>query len=189
MTKAIIFDFYGVICNDIGSLWYKTKAPVEVVPELKRKYDAPSDTGEISEEEFFEGISKAVDSTGEIVRKKWLDTAFVNQELIDLISELKRQYKIALCSNATSKILRELILKNNLEKLFNIIVISSEVRMVKPNPDFFNYSLVQLGVSAPEAVFIDDREANIQEAVAIGIPSILYKDVRSLRNDLRLVLK
>jgi len=35
MIKAIIFDFYGVICHEVGSNWYKTRPPQELVADLK----------------------------------------------------------------------------------------------------------------------------------------------------------
>lgn len=84
--KAIIFDFYGVICNEIGSLWYKSISDSDTLKFLKETYDAPSDTGEISEIEFFEGIAKAVGKTGAEVRAEWLNSAKIDTELIQEIS-------------------------------------------------------------------------------------------------------
>ena len=63
-------------------------------------------------------------------------------------------------------------------------MISSEVGIRKPFPEIYKLSLKNLGVLPEEAIFIDDRQKNIDGAEAVGIKSILYKDL----NDLKLKL-
>ena len=41
--------------------------------------------------------------------------------------------------------------------------------------------LDDLGINAAEAVFIDDREANVRGAQALGITGHLFTDVTALR--------
>ena len=185
--KAIIFDFYGVICNEIGTLWYKSISDSDNLKFLKETYDAPSDTGEISEIDFFDGIAKAIASTGTEVRKEWLDSARIDGELVQEIIRLKSSYKIAICSNTVTPLFRELLQANDIEKYFDVIVSSSEVGMVKPNADIFYYTLEQLGVSPEEVIFFDDRQKNIDGAKKIGIEGFVYTDVATLRNDLKLL--
>jgi len=188
MIKAIIFDFYGVICYEIGSNWYKTRPPKKLIPELKEKYDEPSDIGTISEEEFFEGIAPSIGLTAEDVREEWLSAAKIDFELIDFIKQLKTTHKTAICSNTAPKIFREILLENDIESVFDVIVSSSEVGMIKPNPDIFLHTLKELGVKAEETIFIDDRETNLEGARAVGIQSILYKNLEELQPELKSLL-
>jgi len=188
MPKALIFDFYGVICSEIGSQWYQMRPPQELIPELKEKYDTPPDTGEISEEAFFAGIAASVGLTGEEVRQEWLRAAVIDQELLEYIQYLKKQFKLAICSNTAPKIFRDILKLNDIENLFDVVVASSEVGMVKPNADIFLYTLNELGVEPDEAIFIDDRESNIKGAEAMGIPSILYTNPTQFRVNLDKIL-
>lgn len=185
--KAILFDFYGVICNEIGTQWYKSITDSDTLKFLKETYDAPSDTGEISEMEFFDGIAKAVGKSGTEVRQEWLHSAKIDTELIQEIIKLKSNYKVAICSNTVTPLFKELLHIHDIEKHFDIIVSSSEVGMVKPNADIFYHTLEQLGVSPEEAIFFDDRQKNIDGARNIGIKGFLYTDVANLQNNLKAV--
>ena len=182
--KAIIFDFYGVICSEIGSPWYQQRVSAPVRAELKEHYDRPSNLGDISEDNFFDGIGKAVNLSRDVVRKEWTDAVVINQELVLLIRDLKKTYKTGLCSNTQPKLFRQILKENDLEGLFDAIISSSEIGMVKPHPEIFKYTLEQLHVLASEAVFVDDRTENVQAAASLGIRSLLYRDVATLRKTL-----
>jgi len=184
MYKAIIFDFYGVICNEIGSQWYKTRIPSVSSEEVKRKYDDPSDLGEITDTEFFEAIGAVVQASGAYVRDEWMNAATIDQSLVELIRDLGQRYQVAICSNAGTEIFWEILKKNDLEGLFDVIVCSSQIHMIKPNPEIFAYTLKELKVLPQEALFIDDREVNVQGARAAGLQALLYKDVETLRQEL-----
>ena len=188
MIKAIIFDFYGVVCNEIGSPWYEKILSEETRDYLHEKYDKPSNLGVITEEEFFDGIGKAVDSSGEEVRNEWLRIAHINQELIDFIKDLKPKYQIALCSNTQPQLLRDLFKGNKLDNVFDVVVSSSEVGKIKPNQDIFEHTLKELGVSPEEAVFVDDREVNLKAAKAVGIESILFTDIEKFKVELATII-
>lgn len=188
MIKAIIFDFYGVICSEIGSHWYKTRAPQELVPELMRMYDCPSDLGTLSEEEFFEGIGRSVHASGVETRKEWFRAAVIDEGTVSLIQELKDEYRLAICSNGSSRMFRDILNTTNITDAFHTIVCSSEVGMAKPNHDMYLLTLERLGVRAEEAVFIDDRAVNIEGAEAVGIKGLLYTDASTLRKDLQSLL-
>ena len=185
MKKALIFDFYGVICNEIGTWWYQNIPPGELVPELKVKFDAPSDTGEISDKEFFNGLAQSIGLTGEEVRQQWFAQAKIDLELIEFIKKIKINYKIGICSNTVSDLFYELLDTNDIRDLFDVIVASSEVGMVKPNADIYNYTLTQLNVDASEALFTDDRERNILGAKAVGMNGIIFSDTKSLIQELK----
>lgn len=188
MIKAIIFDFYGVVCYEVGSNWYKTRPPKELVAELKEKYDAPSDIGAISEEEFFAGIAPSVGLSGKEVRLEWIKASKIDKNLIEYIKKLKLKYKIAICSNTAPRIFRETLQTNGIEDLFDVVVSSSEVGMVKPNPDIYWHTLKELDVEPEEALFIDDRESNLEGARAVGIRTLLYKNFEQFITDLKKVI-
>jgi putative hydrolase of the HAD superfamily len=46
--------------------------------------------------------------------------------------------------------------------------------MLKPHPEIYQHVLDDLGISAAEAVFIDNREPNVRGAEALGITGHLF---------------
>ena len=60
------------------------------------------------------------------------------------------------------------------DELFNFIVDSSSVGIRKPDPRIFQLALAQLGdVSAGEVLFLDDYQANVDAARALGLQAML----------------
>jgi 2-haloacid dehalogenase len=67
---------------------------------------------------------------------------------------------------------------------FEGIVISGEVRLVKPDARIFRHLLERYGLEARSTVFIDDSEPNVQAARELGMTGIHFKDAQGLRADL-----
>jgi len=70
-------------------------------------------------------------------------------------------------------------------KNFDFATFSGDIRLIKPDPAIYEHTLQGLGVNASEALFLDDREINIQAARALGINSIRVQSMPQLRDDLR----
>jgi putative hydrolase of the HAD superfamily len=78
----------------------------------------------------------------------------------------------------------------DLAKWFDVVVVSCEVGVAKPDPVIFELCLSRLGVAPRHALFVDDRIDNIEGAAALGIrtfhfvgpdaSSQLARSVRSL---------
>ncbi|OUC95605.1 HAD family hydrolase [Streptosporangium minutum] len=62
------------------------------------------------------------------------------------------------------------------DDFFDEIVISGEVGMRKPEPRIFEHALGRVGLAGPECVFVDDMEANITAARALGIVGVHHRD-------------
>lgn len=62
---------------------------------------------------------------------------------------------------------------------------SAEVRLVKPDAAIYEHTLQGLGVAAPDALFVDDRERNIKAAKALGMHAILYQSIAQFRDELK----
>ncbi len=67
---------------------------------------------------------------------------------------------------------------------FREIVVSGDEKLVKPDPAIYHLALDRFGLQPHEAVFIDDNEANVLAARALGIHSIHFTDVASTRSEL-----
>jgi len=61
-------------------------------------------------------------------------------------------------------------------ELFDVVVISAEVGMRKPEERIFRHTAVLLGLEPRECVFIDDLEANVAAAEAIGLVGLHHRE-------------
>lgn len=98
-----------------------------------------------------------------------LDTA-----LVAYIQRLRdRGCTVALLSNA-SPALRGELASLGIAGLFDPLVVSCEIGILKPEPGAYQAVLERAQRPPADAVFIDDMPANIEGAQAVGIHGILY---------------
>jgi 2-haloacid dehalogenase len=64
---------------------------------------------------------------------------------------------------------------------FRDIVVSGEVKMLKPDPAIYYLALDRFGLKPADALFVDDREINVEGALAVGMKAHLFTDARNLR--------
>jgi HAD superfamily hydrolase (TIGR01509 family) len=182
--EAVIFDFFGVISSLVEPRWAKKYlSEIDIIATMNEEY-ARVNGGEITEAEFFKRIAKLVSMTPENVRSEWMALASINSDLVAFIKNLRKHYKIALCSNSSSPFLREILERNGLLPLFDVIIISSEVRAMKPDPVIFRLVLTRLGIESKDAIFTDDNTQNVAGAESIGITSFVFSNLKQLKNNL-----
>ncbi len=64
---------------------------------------------------------------------------------------------------------------------FRDIVVSGEVKLLKPDPAIYYLALDQFGLRPREALFVDDRLINVEAAQAIGMHAHLFTTAEDLR--------
>lgn len=189
MIKAIIFDCFGVLTVD------KWKEFVTTLPEdhkqAAKDINHSYDRGEITSTEFISEVESLTGRTPREVEKIVIGTDSANSknsELLNYISQLKKDYKIGLLSNIASNWIRDTFLDANEVILFDNIVLSYEVHMTKPDPRIFVLTCKKLEVEPNEAVMVDDIETYCAAAKDIGMHAIQYKDFESMKKDLEEIL-
>ena len=90
------------------------------------------------------------------------------------IRKLHPRYKVGLLSNAWDDLRQTLHERWNIDGLFDEMIISAEVKMVKPDPRIFHLAVERLGVQPAEAIFIDDIAENVEAARREGLFAIQY---------------
>ena len=68
-----------------------------------------------------------------------------------------------------------------LGEYFDAVYVSGELKLLKPNPEIYQHVLADLGISAAEAVFIDNRADNVRSAQELGITGHVFTDAGTLR--------
>jgi len=181
MVKAIIFDFFGVICPDLHEVWTtKHHLPASIYDEIGRDVDL----GRAPEEAYLEMLSRKSGLPTTQIRDELDREVVINHALMELIKKLKKDYKIGLLSDASASVLNTIIDEQDLRKYFDVIGVSSMIRSTKPHPASYKFVLERLMVVPPEAVFIDDNPANVSGAKKIGMKGILFTGMESLKREL-----
>jgi len=68
--------------------------------------------------------------------------------------------------------------------LFDGIVVSAEIGLVKPDPAIYHHLLDCFGLAAGDCVFIDDNAQNVAAAAALGMTAIRFTSAEALARDL-----
>lgn len=184
--KTIILDMYGVIMKDTGDGFYSfvnrffPNLPVEKIYPIWDK----ADIGKISSLEIF----KEIGFCGNLakIEKSYLDTVEINEGFYDFANAAKKSCKLALISNDSSEWSKYLREKYDLNKYFDVITISGDVKMRKPNEQIFKLTIDQLNSHPTECTYIDDRRFNLEAAQAIGMDAILFNS-RNVEYDGKIV--
>ncbi|PYT76587.1 MAG: hypothetical protein DMG42_04830 [Acidobacteria bacterium] len=95
------------------------------------------------------------------------------------------RFQTALLSNLHLRFSAHIRSSSEWLQLFDHLILSSEVRLIKPDPALFLNCLQVLSVKPEQTLFIDDRDANVKTATALGIYAIKYESVPQLATSLR----
>lgn len=91
----------------------------------------------------------------------------------DTLRRLMKKYRLAVISNASSNIVKYAIKKFDLQKYFDVVTVSRDVGIRKPDPRIFEYTFKELSVKPYEAVHVGDSiESDIIGAKKIGMFAI-----------------
>ena len=97
----------------------------------------------------------------------------MNEGFLDFIKSMKNQYKLAIISNDSSRWSKYLREKFDINKYFDVISISGDLKIQKPDERIFQLTMEKLGVRAEDCLYVDDREGNLEAAKKLGMNAVL----------------
>jgi HAD superfamily hydrolase (TIGR01509 family) len=192
--RALIFDFGGVIVRMVDDRPRLALAAQLGVP-LSRMDDLvffsetaqKASRGEITVRMHWEAVRVALGIQPEDMPRfleQYWSADDVSWDLLDYIRSLKPRYKVGLLSNAWDDLRQTMHDRWNIDRLFDELIISAEVGIVKPDPRIFHLAVGRLGVQPAEAVFIDDMLVNVEAANREGFKAIQFLDTHQTLSDL-----
>ena len=158
-----------------------------------RLYWDPMDDGSFTEEMIKEALRTRLPAEQYPYACAAIDGWIKNLTPIDgmkeLIQALKaRGGKIYLLSNISKKFAEEWAENDYLKDLFPLfdgLVCSGPIGMIKPHKEIFEHLLKTYDLKAEESIFIDDAPINIEGARKCGIQGYLFDgDLNKLKNSL-----
>lgn len=183
MIKAIIFDCFGVVYGTSFE-HIRDQAPEDRRAELE-DYRIRHDRGFMQQDEFLEAIGKIIDwppqKVGEYMRARHV----LNESVVACIRELKKEYRIGLLTNVGHGWIDELFPAELKKELFDSVVESDIVHMIKPEPEIYQYAARELDVLPEECCFIDDSPRNVEGSRQVGMKEILFTSAEDMIDQLR----
>jgi epoxide hydrolase-like predicted phosphatase len=196
--KAVIFDLAGVVLFPLRGtfnslLAERLEAPFEAVERVMSDHKNDLwDINEMSDDEFYDHLLTELNLPLEkkaIIRKFVIDDFFIDQEMLALIRVLRKSYTTALLTNFPTHVHDFMQRSWHVDGAFDHIIVSADVKLIKPDPRIYQLAIDRIGCQASEAVFIDDRKVNVDAAKALGINGICFSNKGKTINDLNRVLK
>ncbi len=69
--------------------------------------------------------------------------------------------------------------------LLDDVVVSGSEKAAKPDPRAYRIVAERAGLPLDRLVFVDDKQANVDAAAALGMDAIVFTDAAALRTELR----
>jgi putative hydrolase of the HAD superfamily len=192
--RAVILDYGDVISLPADPEVIRWMANLFGLSETRFRHIYGSfrheyDRGTYSAGEYWQHIAEAAErqlSDDEIAELRKADVAMwgrLNPDMLLWAERLRAAgYKTAILSNMHDDMVQHIRGNGEWARLFDCVTLSSEIGMAKPEPEIFEHCLKNLGVAADEAMFVDDREANIEAALRAGISGICAPTPEALKD-------
>jgi epoxide hydrolase-like predicted phosphatase len=192
--RAVIFDFGGVLVRMVDDrprlqLANQLGVALSRIDDLVFFSESAqkASMGEISVEAHWKAVGMALGIQPKdmpaFLEQYW-SADDVNWELLEAIRKLHPSYKVGLLSNAWDDLRHTLHERWNIDGLFDELIISAEVKMMKPDPRIFHLAVERLGIQPPDAVFIDDIAQNVEAARREGLHAIQYRGTQQTMDEL-----
>lgn len=203
--KAIYFDFGGTLdCN--GVTWKERFYPIYLemgITVSKEKFDRAfydSDDSILAEKPFdlpfketlrlqvsrvFNGLKIDNENLAHEVADRFWESSLLNlEENRKVLETLKAKYLLGIISNFYGN-LPSIIREVGYEELFNVVIDSTRVGFLKPDPKIFYEALDPVGLSPSQAVYVGDSIArDMSGAKGVGMPHIWLRGEKSGENSL-----
>jgi HAD superfamily hydrolase (TIGR01509 family) len=105
---------------------------------------------------------------------------------VQLLRELRQREGLKLygLSNMSATIFEYLYGRHDFFELFDGIVVSAAVKLLKPEPAIYEHLRERFKLDFSETVFIDDMPRNVESARRVGLPAIQFETTAQVREHL-----
>jgi len=194
-NPAIVFDVGGVLLDwkpyyFFGKFFHDDPAAVEnFLNEIGfHEWNLRQDEG-LPVDQAIAELTERFPQYAHIIRdysQNWQESiAGPIQPTVDMLHELKqREYYLFCLSNWSAEKFNLVRRGYDFFNLFDSILLSSDVKLLKPDPRIYLTLLERIERSAQECLFIDDQQANVTAARQLGFDVIHFVSPDQLREEL-----
>lgn len=199
MIKNIVFDVGNVLVNyDPNLLRNKISySDEEWAIARKNVFDhllwRELDRGTLSEEDAPGEFVKGDPEHADLIRNAYAhakDTIEKYEYAKPWVMELKeRGYRLYVLSNYSGGLLEQTKDKMEFLPFMDGTVFSYECGMIKPEPAIYRFLCEKYKLNPKECVFMDDRQENVEAAIAYGMKGICFINERDSREKLEALIR
>lgn len=194
MAEAIIFDWGGVLIDNpaeelMNYCASKLKVKIEELKKIFAEYESSFQRGEISENDLWKKICSQLNieqPKSESLWKEAVKNVFRDKKETYALTEVlrKNNYKIGFLSNTEIPAM-EYFMEKDYGRFFDAAIFSCAEGAIKPEEKIYRMALKKLDVKPENAVFIDDKQPYVDATNKLGINSICFKDISTLKQELK----
>lgn len=193
MINLIIFDFGGVLgceADDWSNTFKKIPELTGLAPlELEEMFNEHWPKLKIGAEAmriFWKDVANKSKNkvNPEKLREIYNKNVSADKRALDFTKSLAKRYRIIILMNESDDGGKAKIEKFKLNEVFDKVYSSAQMGFGKPSKEAFEFVLKDQKVKPRETLFIDNQENNYDVAKALGINSILFKNLDQLQKEL-----
>jgi putative hydrolase of the HAD superfamily len=186
---AAMQDSHGISLEHLGSAMAAVAASTGKNPLFELE------SGRMTEAAFLGALSDQLQQQlGRPVElhrfgEQYFEHLHPNEPMIDYMRELRRRgYRLAICTNNVREWEARWRAMLPVQEIFDVVVDSAFVGTRKPEREIYEITLQRLGVSAGQAVFVDDIELNCQAAREVGLATVWFQSTEQAISDIEAAL-
>jgi putative hydrolase of the HAD superfamily len=190
----VLFDYGGVLCRNQSEADRQALVTAAGVADADRFWRVywdlrrPYDEGSIDPLDYWSQVTGRELGPDEVVGIETVDVAGWSRpygETLEIAGRLAAGgTRLALLSNCPEP-MAVAIDAMSWTDLIPRRFYSCRLGITKPDPAIFDRVLGEIGATAAEVTFVDDRPDNIAAAAAVGLRALLFTDPATLAEDLR----
>lgn len=188
--EAVIFDYGGVVADvDRKPLLHFLADSLNIpYPKIKRDF---------ARDRLYQNLDKPLNFWESYAKRKlplsWeADLEEKKKEILHpipgmdaLIEQLKTKgIRVVLLSN-TPKARSHFLKSLGGYQSFQMVILSCDVGVAKPNLKIFEITLKKLKIDAGKCLFIDDKKRNVDAAKKLGMDGIVFESPQNLIDELK----
>ena len=97
-----------------------------------------------------------------------------------IVARLARTRRLALLSNTNAEHWQHLRGRYPLLSRFDLILLSHEMRLLKPDAAIYREAADRAGLEPQQCFFTDDRQDNVDGAIAVGMDAVRFKSAEEI---------
>ena len=184
MIKAIFFDYDGVLTTDkTGSLTtnkylsHASGVDYELIQKAFSYYNADLILGKTTHKAIWSYVCKLIEHELDfsLLEQAFLSTP-TNDAMFALARDLRKRYAVGIITDNKKDRLDCLRKSQQLDELFDPVIVSAEHGVGKQSPTIFERALRELHIGPEEAGFVDNTPANLVVAQQLGMHTYLHDD-------------
>lgn len=195
MIKNIIFDLGNVLLNFkprhfLLETYQDKDMSTRLYSEIFQSEEwLMLDKGVINQEEVIERLTRRHPNDAEEIEtvfQYWTEMLTPIYGTVDILEKLrKNNYGLYILSNFHILAFKKVFKDNRFFQHFDGMIISSKVKMLKPELDIYNQLIKEYRIIPEESIFIDDTVENLNGAEKVGLRTILFNSPDELAWKLR----